>query len=289
MKIYKLNSVIVAPLVVALCALGISSVVQATPMIYNGVEVGANSAEANGNGGDVSAIHGSPTPPFPPLGDGHHMSWFGLDEDLSTPDIVDVSYSFNWSAAIQAFFGGIGDSSSADQKARMADAFAAWGAATPGLNFFEVAGVGTISAGTAANFNGTGFPGALGLGGGLGSVHTAAAHNLINAFAIQNNGAVPWNNLAGAPPAGQWDYLTVATQEVGHAIGLGHNPDATSVMNGSLPPGVRRSINGDDSASVNFLYPRGADGTVPEPGTLLLLATGLLGLAAGRRRLKKAA
>ena len=72
-----------------------------------------------------------------------------------------------------------------------------------------------------------------------------------------------------------FDYLTVATQEAGHAFGLGHNAgDITSVMFPTLGVDTRRTPNGADAASSNFLYPL----SVPEPGTLLLLGSGILGL-----------
>jgi hypothetical protein len=56
-----------------------------------------------------------------------------------------------------------------------------------------------------------------------------------------------WDWYAGADPsqigAGQYDFQTTVTHELGHALGLGGNSDATSPMNESLPPGmVRRTL-----------------------------------------------
>jgi hypothetical protein len=62
-----------------------------------------------------------------------------------------------------------------------------------------------------------------------------------------------WDWYAGADPAGigsqQYDFQTVMTHELGHALGLGHSSDAASVMYGSLNPGeVRRELLADDLA-----------------------------------------
>jgi hypothetical protein len=56
-----------------------------------------------------------------------------------------------------------------------------------------------------------------------------------------------WDWYAGADPgqigAGQYDFQTTVTHELGHALGLGHNPDLASPMNGTLPTGtVRRTL-----------------------------------------------
>jgi parallel beta-helix repeat protein len=51
-----------------------------------------------------------------------------------------------------------------------------------------------------------------------------------------------WNWYVGADPAGiapdQYDLETIVTHELGHALGLGHSPDASSVMYATLAPGV---------------------------------------------------
>jgi hypothetical protein len=53
-----------------------------------------------------------------------------------------------------------------------------------------------------------------------------------------------WDWYAGPDPAaiglGQYDFQTVVTHELGHALGLGHSADAASTMYASLPPGASR-------------------------------------------------
>jgi len=53
-----------------------------------------------------------------------------------------------------------------------------------------------------------------------------------------------WNYYAGSDAtqigAGQYDFQTVVTHELGHALGLGHSSDATSVMYASLASGTAR-------------------------------------------------
>ena len=56
-----------------------------------------------------------------------------------------------------------------------------------------------------------------------------------------------WNWYAGVDPAaigaGQYDFQTIVTHELGHALGLGHSTDAGSVMYATLDAGaVRRTM-----------------------------------------------
>ncbi len=100
---------------------------------------------------------------------------------------------------------------------------------------------------------------------------------------------IPWySGVAGGIGGAQLDFLTVAIQEFGHHLGLGH-PDengphgdsANSPMNSLLTAGdaTNRALVQSDINALVHLY-----GLIPEPGTLALL--GIAGLAArrGRRR-----
>jgi hypothetical protein len=62
-----------------------------------------------------------------------------------------------------------------------------------------------------------------------------------------------WNWYAGGDPSkirsDQYDFQTVVTHELGHALGLGHSSDPNSVMNADLSTGVvRRTMIGRDPA-----------------------------------------
>ena len=95
---------------------------------------------------------------------------------------------------------------------------------------------------------------------------------------------------AGGIGGAQIDYLTVAIQEFGHLLGLGHNGNASaghaadealSPMNGLLPIGnaLRRTPQPSDIVAITHLY------GIPEPSSIMLavMAFGCL-IASGSRK-----
>jgi uncharacterized repeat protein (TIGR01451 family) len=74
-----------------------------------------------------------------------------------------------------------------------------------------------------------------------------------------------WNWYTGSDPtavgAGKYDFQTVVTHELGHALGLGHSPDPASVMYPYLAAGqARRGLTSADLAAIDL-----DQETAPEP------------------------
>ena len=91
-----------------------------------------------------------------------------------------------------------------------------------------------------------------------------------DAFDSNAPGDLVPNGIGGMVP--DYDFLTVALHEVGHALGLGHSNNPAAVMYPQYTGG-KRTLHMDDIAGIRMIY------GVPEPSSLVLLVVG--GVTAG--------
>ena len=91
------------------------------------------------------------------------------------------------------------------------------------------------------------------------------------------------NSWSDGGAGGTIDFFTVALHELGHALGLGHSADTTSVMY-AYYGGPRRVLTADDIAGIQAIYGAPVVAGVPEPASLAMWGLGALGMAFARRR-----
>lgn len=75
---------------------------------------------------------------------------------------------------------------------------------------------------------------------------------------IRMNSSYAWYAGAGSPPAGQWDWQSVAAHEFGHCMGFGHSSLRNAVMYASIGSGVaKRTPTADDINGRTAMYGAG--------------------------------
>ena len=119
-------------------------------------------------------------------------------------------------------------------------------------NRFSIINIGT---GNLAALGGVSGPGnTLGLGGGIYD-HAVNPHNISDGVAWMDSSET-WDTIYfNGNPAGTVDYFTVAAQEVGHALGLGHtdNLGTADLMDGNYSS-ERTGVSSNDAIHIKTLY-----------------------------------
>ena len=188
--------------------------------------------------GPHHALVGHPGSPdthfFAETGDEHHFAWQDQDQDPSTPDVIDIFYDF------RDIPGRWGENLITPGQIAMAElALDKWEVASSGKIQFirdtgalrsDIINIGTGNLRALGKFR-SGPGGILGLGGGT-YTHNSDDHTITGGVAWMDSGDA-WDEVNGNGDIdGEFDYFTVVAQEIGHALGLGHDSSGTHIMNG---------------------------------------------------------
>ena len=195
-------------------------------------------------------------------GEGVGYRW--NDQDLTTPDIVDVFYDFR-------SINGYENTIDAAGISLVMRAFADWKSASNGkVNFVRNTlasreSVIVIGLGDLAALGGvSGSRGTLALGGG--DFNQSGAQRVITGGTAWLDFAETWDYLHGnGDITGTFDFYTVITHEIGHAMGLGHTDTFTgsNIMDG-IYEGEKTEFSVIDQRLILELY----NGAVSVPNTL---------------------
>ena len=192
--------------------------------------------------------------------------------DHEDPGAVSAQYRVNqhrWgpgSMPVSVAFNPEGAPAGIDAAPLLQDAVLQWNGVSPGAFTFEWVGAssgGTGSCGTAVERDGVNtvkFVDDLAFGV-LGQTCTVwpvsgGSSAPLTEFDMELSSKVQWS-IAETTPASHYDLRSTILHEVGHAAGLGHTDDESSVMYASLKAGQqRRTLTEDDAAGLAAAYRR---------------------------------
>ena len=161
---------------------------------------------------------------------GTGFAW--TDHDLSTPDIIDIFYDFR-------SLNGFSNQMTQVQQALAEQALAGWATSTSGIIHFvrnttaafgDIINIGTGDLAALGYVSGSRHT--MGIGGGLFS--SVGDNRTITNGVVWLDVAEVWDNAyANGEQSGTYDYFTVVSREIGHALGITEtqlNPMGTAII-----------------------------------------------------------